>query len=174
MDEQTVWKGTSSHIINTGTYLLAFLVETGFIALWILFGREIRQTGTLAFVAALIVTVIPFLVVLIKWWQLKATVFEITSERIKITVGILNKRMNTLELYRVKDFILEMPFFLRLFRRGTIRIITSDPSNPELAIVAVPKAKPLLDEIRRCVELRRDVKGVRQLDVDQVDGNPAG
>ena len=50
----------------------------------------------------------------------KSIRYEITSERIKITSGIFSKQTSALELYRVKDYTLEAPFFYRLFHLGNI------------------------------------------------------
>ena len=40
---------------------------------------------------------------LARYLETRFTRFEITSERIRITTGVLSRRMEELELYRVKD-----------------------------------------------------------------------
>jgi uncharacterized membrane protein YdbT with pleckstrin-like domain len=92
--------------------------------------------------------------------------YEVTSERIRITTGIFSKRTNALELYRVKDYILEEPFLMRLFKFGKIVILTSDVSTPRLELEAVPRARWLVDQLRAAVEARRDAKRVRAVDFD--------
>jgi len=67
----------------------------------------------------------------------------------------------------VKDYTLEAPFFYRLFGLGNVKILTSDRSNPEIVLKAVPGARKLMDDIRTHVELRRDQKRVREVDFDQ-------
>jgi uncharacterized membrane protein YdbT with pleckstrin-like domain len=95
--------------------------------------------------------------------------YEITSERIRVSSGILSKRTTALELYRVKDYTLEAPFLYRLFRLGHIRLQTSDRSNPEMLLRAIPGARKLMDVIRLNVEKRRDLKRVREVDFDEAN-----
>ena len=74
--------------------------------------------------------------------------------------------MDELELYRVKDYRLENPFFLRMFSLGNIVLETSDRSSPVVRINAIQNAEELREKIRNCVETRRDQKGVREVDFE--------
>jgi uncharacterized membrane protein YdbT with pleckstrin-like domain len=137
--EQTLWKGSSSQMVNFGTYLLcglfAWLVVPIFIGLW-------------------------------KWIVNRCRVYEVTSQRIKITQGVWTKRTEEVELYRVQDYALVEPFWLRLFGLGNINITTTDNANPTIVIEAVPDAGALRDQIRKHVELCRDRKRVRIAEVE--------
>lgn len=90
--------------------------------------------------------------------------YELTTERFRITRGILSKHIDELELYRVKDVTLHRPFVQRLFSLGTVVLDTSDQSTPQVTIPAVADIEWLRDEIRRHVETRRDSKGVKEVD----------
>jgi len=85
---------------------------------------------------------------------------------VRLTRGILSKRSDGLELYRVDDTLLLEPMLLRLVSRGNIRLMTSDRTNPSLLIEAVPHAKQLLDEIRKSAEECRDRKSTRVVDFE--------
>ena len=127
--------------------------------------------GTAALVPAFIILLLPPAYALFQAVLIKAIRYEITSERIKITSGIFSKKTSAMELYRVKDYTLEAPFFYRLFHLGNITILTSDRSTPQIMLTAVPNAKKLMDDIRTHVELRRDQKRVREVDFDQAGRN---
>lgn len=168
MEEKTVWSGTSSQIINFWLYVLCGLVFaallTGLILLW----PDLQKLGAAAQIPAVLVLLSPLVYALDKAVLVKSVRFEITSERIKVSSGIFSKKTNAMELYRVKDYTMVAPFFYRLFHLGNIYITTSDHTTPLLTLKAIPHAQKLMDDIRTYVEQRRDLKGVREVDFDQV------
>jgi uncharacterized membrane protein YdbT with pleckstrin-like domain len=97
-------------------------------------------------------------------------VFELTSERIRIYEGILNQKINEVELYRVKDTRLEKPFWMRIFGLSNIIMQTSDRSLPEVSILAVRGGVEIREKLRKQVEMLRDQKRVREVDFDGADG----
>jgi len=169
MEEKTVWSGTSSQIINSGIFVLCGLVFAVLLAAVILLWPKLEPMGTAALVPAFIILLLPPAYALFQAVLIKAIRYEITSERIKISSGIFSKKNSAMELYRVKDYTMEAPFFYRLFHLGNITILTSDRSTPQIMLPAVPNAKKLMDDIRTHVELRRDQKRVREVDFDQAD-----
>jgi len=167
MEEKTVWSGTSSQIINFWVFVICGLAFAVLLAALILLWPKLEPVGPAALAAAFIVLLLPLAYALFKAILIKAVRYEITSERIKITSGILSKKSSAMELYRVKDYTMAAPFFYRLFHLGNIHILTSDRSTPQITLPAVPNARGLMDDIRTHVELRRDQKRVREVDFDQ-------
>jgi len=168
MEEKTVWSGTSSQIINFGVFVLCGLAFAVLLAALILLWPKLEPLGPAALVPAFVILLLPLAYALFRSILIKAVRYEITSERIKISSGIFSKKNSAMELYRVKDYTMEAPFFYRLFHLGNICILTSDRSTPQITLPAVPNAKKLMDDIRTYVELRRDQKRVREVDFDQV------
>jgi uncharacterized membrane protein YdbT with pleckstrin-like domain len=138
-EEQPIWKGTSSHAIYLGTYTLCILF------CWL---------------------IVPIFYGLWKWLMLRTREYEVTTERIRIRSGLFSKRTEELELYRVKDYALLEPFWLRLFKAGDIQLITHDTSNPLLVLEGVPNAVSLLNDIRKSVEICRERKRVRLAELE--------
>ena len=130
MEEKTVWSGTSSQIINFWLYVLCGLVFaallTGLILLW----PNLEHLGLAAQIPAFLILLSPLVYALDKAILIKSIRYEITSERIRISSGIFSRKTNAMELYRVKDYTMEAPFFYRLFHLGNIYITTSDHSTP--------------------------------------------
>jgi uncharacterized membrane protein YdbT with pleckstrin-like domain len=93
-------------------------------------------------------------------------VYELTSQRLRITRGILNRRLDELELYRVKDYVMEQPLLLRVFGLGNITVVTSDATTPTVALRAIAGATDVREKLRNAVQAERDRKRVRELDVD--------
>jgi len=97
--------------------------------------------------------------------EILCTRYTLSNERLTVATGVISKRIDEIELYRVKDTRLEIPLHLRLFGRAHIVLLTSDKSHCELRLRAISDAEMLRNQIRGLVEKRRDAKGVRELDV---------
>lgn len=140
-DENNVWSGSPSQVTNMGGFIILgllslFLVTVPLTALWALW---------------------IFLVT-------KNQKYELSNQRLKTHEGVLSKKMDELELYRVTDTQFEQPFFLRLFSLGNVILITSDKTSPKVKIKAVKEARELREKIRHLVEERRDKKRVREVE----------
>jgi uncharacterized membrane protein YdbT with pleckstrin-like domain len=139
MPEQTVWRGSSSQWKNLGVFILCGLF------CWV---------------------IVPIFIALSRYLQTKNKIYELTTERLKITEGIFSKVTDTLELYRVKDLETRQPFLYRMFGVENVQMNTSDTSLPFIFIEAIPSAVGLGDKIRNQVEAIRAQKGVREIDVE--------
>jgi uncharacterized membrane protein YdbT with pleckstrin-like domain len=148
--EQTIWKGNPSFVINLTMDVLSIFV----IFCIIFFNVPIY------FIA------LPLLFMLWNFLSIKTTVYQLTTERLKSSYGILNKRIDELELYRVKDYRVEQPLHLRVFGLGNIILDTSDKSNPVMVLRAVLGSEELLNSIRKYVEERRSSKSIREIDIN--------
>jgi uncharacterized membrane protein YdbT with pleckstrin-like domain len=114
-----------------------------------------------------VLLVFPLLHGVQKYLEVRFRKYVVSTERLRISRGILSKRTDNLELYRVDDIILEQPILLRLVSRGTVRLATSDRTNPDAVIEAIPHAPELRDQVRRYVEVCRDRKRVRVVDIEE-------
>src|SRR5438874_3950259 len=98
--------------------------------------------------------------------QTRCKVFELTTERLKITSGVFTKVTETLELYRVKDIETRQPFFSQLVGIENVQMNTSDASSPIVLIEAVPSSVGFADKLRNQVEIIRQQKRVREIDIE--------
>ena len=110
--------------------------------------------------------IVPIFIALARYLQTKNKVYELTTERLKITEGVFSKVTDTLELYRVKDLETRQPFLQRLVGIENVQLNTSDASTPFVFIDAIPQTVGLGDKIRNQVETIRQQKGVREIDVE--------
>lgn len=100
------------------------------------------------------------------WLTTKCRVFQLTSERLLITSGVINKTTETLELYRVRDLQAVQPLLQRMFGLQTINLITSDSSTPEICVDYIPAGLQLADKFREQIEQARMRKRVREIDIE--------
>jgi uncharacterized membrane protein YdbT with pleckstrin-like domain len=159
MDEETiVWEGSPSQIINLPIYLLCGL------GVGILLGGAMLAAGRVSPLAAYALAgaaIVPLLIGLAQWLRTWCQRYAITTERIRIRQGVLSRKTDAVELYRVKDYVLLEPLALRFFGLSHLVLKTDDDVNPTVVLRAIPRAPALQDQIRKHVEICRDKKGVR-------------
>ena len=108
----------------------------------------------------------PIFIALARYLQTKCKVYELTTERLKITEGVFSKVTETLELYRVKDIETRQPFLYRLVGVENFHINTSDLTTPFVFVEAIPKSVGFADKLRNNVEIIRQQKRVREIDIE--------
>lgn len=166
-EETPVWRGTPSQWTNFGAYFFCLLLTAGVIAAYYLVPLE-RRTP-LIFLGL----IVPFLWALSRWIATRCQRYEVTSERVKVTTGLFSRRMTEIELYRVRDYSVVEPFWLRLVGCGDVVLVTADRTTPQFVLHAVPRAASLKDQIRTHTERMRQRRGVRDLEIDPQSDLPS-
>lgn len=170
VEELMIWRGSPSQWLNFRVFLLC-----GALGLLLLAGIGLAATAggaplggaQIPLIAALSVALLVVLLVAFKrYLDIRCRLYEVSSERVRITRGILSKRSDGLELYRVDDTLLFQPVLLRMVGKGHVQLVTSDRTNPTVMIEAVPEPRWLWDEIRKAVEMCRDRKRTRVIDFE--------
>lgn len=166
--EKALWTGHPSHLIGLRFYTISVLIGAAII------------TGALyipvdgIWMYALIGLGLVVLAILYKMWDIRSTEYELTTDRLRIESGLLSKKTEELELYRVRDWSVYQPFYLRPVGYGDVILETSDATAGKITLEAVKKPKEVRELIRTHVEAARDKKHVRHLDVDGGGGDAAG
>jgi uncharacterized membrane protein YdbT with pleckstrin-like domain len=137
--EEHVWAGSPSQILNLPAFVLC---------------------------AILSFLVVPIFIAMWKWLVVRSIRYELTTERLRMRHGVLNKEHEELELYRVRDYRVEQPLHLRLFSLGNLIVTSSDTSHPNVVLRAIRNSEHVREQLRRHVEDCRTRKRVRTLDVD--------
>ena len=157
MSEEILWKGQPSQILNIWKFFFALLLAVVIGAAAVFFSLP-----SLWFALA-----IPLGWALWTYLTIRCRVYELTSERIRLYNGVLNQRIDEVELYRVKDTVVERPFGLRILGLSSVILDTSDRSHPVVELEAVRGAIDLRNTLRKRVEYWRDRKRVREVDFEE-------
>ncbi len=80
--------------------------------------------------------------------------YEVGPEIIRVCRGLFYKRVDQVELFRVKDYVLTQPFLLQLFRLMDLELNSTDPINPVIWLRGVPYSN-LVDIIHTHVKQAR-------------------
>lgn len=148
--EQIIWEGSQSQVLNFGIFISMGIISAIIIVLGVIF-----------FIPAAAFAAAPLVYMFYKWIVIRNHKYKVTTERIFYTTGIFSKKTEALELYRVRDVDMYEPFWQRMFKLGNISLTTSDKTTSNFLLKAVPNPAQLMNEIRKNVEHRRDVKRVR-------------
>lgn len=157
-EETTIWEGSPSQLLNMGVFLLCAVVAGGLIGAALVFWNKLPPPGPVIMAG---LAAIPLLYAFARWLQIKCQRYHLTSERLRLRSGVLSRKTDEIELYRVKDYVLIEPFWLRLFGLSNLSLTTTDDANPQVFIRAVGEGDNLRDQIRKHVEICRERKNVR-------------
>ena len=153
-DETTLWKGSPSQWLNLGPFTAGLILVIG-----------IAVAGTY-FTLAWLGVLVPAAYMGWRFLVVRCQVFELTSQRLRITTGVINQNIDEIELYRVKDTLMVRSWWMRLTGLASISTQTSDRSLPTLVIPAISNGTELREQLRKQVEAQRDTKRVREMDFD--------
>jgi uncharacterized membrane protein YdbT with pleckstrin-like domain len=115
----------------------------------------------------LALTAAAFLIIAWKWLENMAAKYEITNERLIIRRGIIQKSVDEIELYRVKDVRIDFSIINQLAGIGRISIASSDETTQggDLVLRDIERAQERREHLRRLVDTARQQRRVREIDM---------
>lgn len=136
-EQVVLWESSEGQVVNFGIFLVCGLL------FWL---------------------VIPMLYAVYRYAKTARHTYTLTDQRLIEKQGVLIQRIETLELYRVKDISIRSTLLQTIVGRGTIILETMEASNPVIRLVAIPNAFEVSSMLRNYVEKCRVMKGVRAFD----------
>ena len=158
--ESSMWQGRPSQWLNFWHYTAGLLACAAII------------TSGLFFPPAFAALALPVPFIAWKFLVIRTQNYDLTTERLKITRGVINQHIDEIELYRIKDSQLVRTWWMRLTGLAAVTLQTSDRSMPTLLIPAIRDGASMRELLRKQVELQRDKKRVREMDFDESDAGP--
>lgn len=116
------------------------------------------------FFACLLIIPIPWAIA--AHLRVKCRVYTLTNERLMIESGVFSKTQDMMELYRVRDVHVTLPFWMRMFGLENVHLLSTDLTSERVVIEAISSGLGLSDKIRDAVEECRKRKGVREIGLD--------
>lgn len=89
-----------------------------------------------------------------RFFYLRLTIYILTTETLKIRTGIFSYTLVTLELYRVKDYVIKQNLIMRILKIMTLTLFTTDKQDVVIALNGIPQSN-LNDTIRDLVQRAR-------------------
>lgn len=138
-EEKLIWSGAPSQVINMWIYILCALLSP---------------------------LIAPIFIGLWEWLKVRNEKYEITNQRFIHKSGVISKKVEETELYRIRDYTLRTPLLLRLFSLSNLILTTSDKTHPVVMIKAVSNAEKLRDIMRDYVERQKTARRVTEIDIE--------
>ena len=134
-------------------------------------GEEVLFEGRPALVPSLgvlLLAIVTFgLWLLPRWWHRGSTLYRLTTRRIVVETGLLSKRLEQIDLYRIADYTVDRPFGQRLLGTGNLLLRTFDKSTPELNVHEIKTdVVSLYERLRAATEAEKTRRGVRMVDYE--------
>jgi uncharacterized membrane protein YdbT with pleckstrin-like domain len=159
--QKLIWSGSPSQIKYLHIHIFNFLI---------IFGLNYYAKEIIEFIGYYQVNYILILTLLIVLYstiliiELICIKYSVYEHRIGFKRGIMNLKYDETELYRIKDYSISAPFFLRIFGLSNLKMDSSDKTHSIIKFDAIKNGRWLLREIEIRVEQDRRNKGVREID----------
>ncbi len=99
------------------------------------------------------------------WLRAQGVSYKITTRRVIIERGLLSKRLEQVDAFRIKDFVVERPFGQRLLGTGNLLLLTADSTTPAVELQGLrTDVVALYEKLRAAAEADRARRGVRIVD----------
>lgn len=160
MSNNFQWSGKPSQVINFLDFVFSFLAVIGITVVYSKGSHLFSYSGVVA------IALSSAILARLAWIMLgvSMTRYIISDGKLIEQKGILNRKYESLELFRVKDVTALKPLLLRLFGLGHIRLDTSDKSSPVAYLAGIQQVETLLGELSQLVKAERRKHGVREFD----------
>ena len=99
---------------------------------------------------------------LYRYFYIRRLTYLITTEYIRIRQGIFFKRIDQVELYRIKDYIVAQSPTMQLFRLMNVILKSTDNENPVVSMTGIPRSD-LIDELRERVQQARKNNNIYEI-----------
>lgn len=117
------------------------------------FSNRYYLTGPFRFVAG----------VFMRWFPNNRQ-YTLTNQRLKIRIGVLSRRVDEIELYRIKDVEYFASYFERMWSIGNIRIISTQRTDRCPVIKGIRNAEEIRELLRKHVQMSRRQTRAQEID----------
>ncbi len=166
----TYFKCRPSQLMNLQTFLLSLLAIPIVIILKIML-EEQQLSSVLPGKLAVHIDRLPiyfsvYVLINLFWQILKVWCirYEIDPEQLRYSSGVILRKREFVENYRIKDYAIEKPLIYRIFGLGNLTIYASDKTTPILHLYAIPKPEEKYQILRGLVEISRKENRVYEID----------
>ena len=91
-------------------------------------------------VGALLLSIVTVGLALVFFWVRRSgRHYRLTNERVVIETGIFSKRVDQIDIYRITDYVVELPFGQRLMGTGNL-VLNAMDNGPLRAVAPLPPA----------------------------------
>jgi membrane protein YdbS with pleckstrin-like domain len=158
-ERKMLYDGSPSWKAFLGYYLIA-----GFVAILMIVILKWKDGAGAAMGTKLLDVVIPIAVAVVFGFGVhfyrKSIKFRVTNTVIEFERGMLSKRIDVLQLWRVRDVVYKQNLIDRILGIAHVEVVAQDATNPDMEIVGMPASRQLFEQLRDSIEIQRQAKNV--------------
>jgi uncharacterized membrane protein YdbT with pleckstrin-like domain len=126
--------------------------------------------AALSSVGPVLICVVTLGLALIYFWaRAQGIRYRVTTQRVVVESGLLSKRLDQIDLYRIHDYVVERPLGQRIMGTGNLVLSTQDRTTPALRLAGLKTdVVQLYERLCQATEVEKRRRGVRVLDADPV------
>jgi membrane protein YdbS with pleckstrin-like domain len=158
--EQQLWHGSYSAKAMYGSWLLAGVATLMAVVVSIFVPTPVTWLVAGVIVAALWVVSLAYYMI-----ERLSIDYTLTTQRFVHQKGLLRRVTNRIEVIDIDDVTVEQGFFERMFGVGTIKLLSSDTSDPSLVLRGIDDCKRVASMID---DTRRDERRKRGMFIESV------
>jgi uncharacterized membrane protein YdbT with pleckstrin-like domain len=145
--ERPLWHGSFSPKAMYGQWLIALVITLVAIVLCVVVPNPITWL-----VAGIAVPVVWLCMGAYLLYKRLSVEYSLSTQRFVMQSGILRRITNRIEVIDIDDVTVEQGFIERMFGVGTIKILSSDVSDPKVQLPGIDDVKriaTMIDDVRR-------------------------
>jgi membrane protein YdbS with pleckstrin-like domain len=90
----------------------------------------------------------------------RATSYRVSTRTIDIEEGVLSRRINTMQLWRVRDVVFEQSLTQRILGVASIRLLAHDDTSPNVELGGLTQGRAVFEEVKLAIDLARQSRNV--------------
>jgi membrane protein YdbS with pleckstrin-like domain len=117
--------------------------------------------GMMIWGVLLLVFVVGIFLLLRVWYLVASTRYRLTTQRLFVQRGLIAKKLEEVELFRVKDVTLTQGVLQRMLGVGNVVVLSSDDTTPHLVLAGIPDPMAVKEQLRGAFRAARQREGLR-------------
>jgi len=158
-ERKMLYEGSPSWKAYLGYYLIG-----GFVALLIMAVLRWKDGSGAPVGTKLLDVVIPIAAATVFMFGVhlyrKSIKFRVSTTVIEYERGMLSKRIDVVQLWRVRDVVYKQNLIDRILGIAHVEVVAQDATNPDMEIVGMPASRQLFEQLRDSIEIQRQAKNV--------------
>jgi membrane protein YdbS with pleckstrin-like domain len=158
-DRKMLYDGSPSWKAYLGHYIIGVVVALIMLAILLLVHGKGGSVGAKLFDVLIPVALATVYFVGLHLYR-HSIRFRVTNTAIEWERGMLSKRIDVLQLWRIKDVAYKQNLMDRILGIAHVEVIATDATTPDLEIVGMPASRQLFEHLRDSIEIQRQANNV--------------
>jgi membrane protein YdbS with pleckstrin-like domain len=158
--EPPIFSGSVSLWMGFKTFAVVALLDPAAVAALIYAMTQTGQMREVLLVGGIALLLATNVMMMYAIGRIKSQRYKITRKLIEREQGLVIKRVDSLDLARVKDVELTQSLMDGFLNIGTIELFSADRLNPDMRIEAIPNPRPVYEQLRDAVIALNQRRGI--------------